>query len=77
MTIWGSLLFGNQGESWDPLTPIYYQGLGLWAGYPHTLVINLTQTPNQIVIKFEAQVVPFPLGWSSDPQSPECMIALF
>lgn len=25
----------------------------------------------------EAQVVPFPLGWSSDPQSLECVMALF
>ena len=54
VTIWGSLVFGNPGESWDPLTPKYYQGLGLWAGYPPKLVINLTQTPNPIVIKFDA-----------------------
>ena len=25
----------------------------------------------------EAQVVPFPLGWSSDPRGPECIMALF
>ena len=25
----------------------------------------------------EAQVVPFPLGWSSDPQGLECVMALF
>ena len=54
MTICGSFVFGNQGESWDPLTSKYYQGLGLWAGYPPKLVINLTQTPNPIVIKFDA-----------------------
>ena len=27
--------------------------------------------------RLEAQVVPFPLGWSSDPQGLECVMALF
>ena len=27
--------------------------------------------------RLEAQVVPFPLGWSSDPQGLECVVALF
>ena len=40
--IWESLVFCSQGESWDPLTLRYHQGLGLWAGYPPKLVINLT-----------------------------------
>ena len=54
ITIWGSLMSGSQDGSWDPLTPRYYWSLRLWAGYPLILIINLTQTPNSVVIKFDA-----------------------
>jgi len=45
---------GSWGRSWDPLTSIFYWGLGLWADYLPKLIINLTETPNLVVKKFDA-----------------------
>ena len=54
MTLWGSLTSGSWGRSWDPLISRFYWGLGLWTDYLPKLIINLTETPNPVVKKFDA-----------------------